>query len=269
MSPAKTPIQLFFEYATKGDTILNFVNDRATVEAYPSEFYIYESSTRILTIITDNVPQEHVEAIYGLIRDRFSVEGIIYKRANVKELDNYKNYKRENPYGNIIDFFEDKIPEEDVEALKMSLFMRSEKEKGKDIHKYKKAIRERFGERGTAIANLCNAGYFELEFMPFYNEVGFEEFDIFYELAVGKRARAIFVNSGMTFQAVYTAFLGMRTKCRKYEIKDFRIHAFGNGNVKLIKEVIVELSREEEGTFSFTFEESENPKGIKYDIIVL
>ena len=78
----------------------------------------------------------------------------------------------------------------------MSLFLRSELKRNRNVSGYKNDIREQFGERGANIANLCTAGYFENEFMPLY-ALSHEEFKEYYELAVKEKARALFVHAYM------------------------------------------------------------------------
>lgn len=268
MGQAKTPLQLFVEIAEKKDTTFYFINDIGSREIYPETFYLFESQTKVLTIITGNVPKEYEEEIFKIIRDRYNEIGIILKRSNVREISIYEDYKRNNPDRDVIDFFTDKIPPEDMAALRMSLFMRNQKGNGMEIHKYKKAIRERYGERGTSIANLCNEGYFENEFMSMFNNMSLEDFEYKYELFVGKRARALFINSGMTEGYIYTSFLNMIRKCQKFALQSFRIHAFGKYNVQSIKAVLEDVKNSKDAEFTEVHNETENPHGITYDIFI-
>ena len=267
MAKPKTDIQLILEYASKRDMQIIFLNDAETLGKYPGVTHIYNRKRKTLKILIGNLPIAYEEKIFQIIRDRFNAEGLILKRGQADELERYEKYKQKNKYGEIVAFFQDKIPATDLVALKMSFFMISEKEKGVEIHKYKKSIRERFGERGSIISNLCNAGYFEKEFMPLYDNQGKEEFEKQYELAVSRNARAIFVHSGMSFSYLYTAFLSMIGKCRKFSLPSFRVHAFGNQNVSLAKEVLIDLEANEPDQFTVHKNEKEHSY-ITCDIIL-
>lgn len=257
MSKAKTDIQLILDAASKKDVKIYFINDPESLDRHQAT-HIYNKKHKTLKIFVGNLPQKHEAKIFSIIRDRFNENGIIQKVGQEKDLQSYEDYKKKNKYEDLLSFFENKIPEQDLIALKVSLFMISEKDKGKEIHKYKKTIRERFGERGMTIANLCNAGYFESEFKPKYEDEGKAEFEKYYEICVGRNARAIFVHSGMTFRILYTAFLTMLRKCKELGVRDFRVHAFGNQNTNLTKDVLEQIQINEEGKFALKIDEREH-----------
>ncbi len=267
MSKAKTDIQLILDAASKKDVKIYFINDLVSLEENAAT-HIYNKRHKTLKIFVGNLPQKYEGRIFSIILDRFKVDGIIQKVGQEKDFQSYKDYKKKNKDKDLLSFFENKIPEQDLIALKVSLFMVSEKEKGKEIHKYKKAIRERFGERGMTIANLCNAGYFESEFKLKYEEKGKDEFEKYYEICVGRNARAVFVHSGMNYRILYSALLVMLRKCGELGRKEFRIHAFGNQNTNLTKEVLDDIEVKEEGRFTCKKDEREH-SCITCDIILI
>ena len=124
---------------------------------------------------------------------------------------------------------------------------------GSDINLFKQQIRERFGERGAYISNLCNSGYFENDFIEYY-ESNSGNFDRFYDLAVGREVIAIFVHAGMTYSTLRNIFENKLIQSRRFQLESFKIHGFGSWNVELINSVVDEYQNgiESDGKKEFT-----------------
>jgi len=268
MANPKTDLQLILDAASKKDVSIYFINDEISLGKHPDITHVYNKRHKTLKIFVGNLPKKYETSIFKIIRNRFEIDGIIQKVGQEKDYHSYLDYKNENNDAELISFFTSKIPEQDLIALKVSLFMINEKRKNKDIHKYKKAIRERFGERGMTISNLCYAGYFNDEFRPKYENEGKEAFEKYYEICVGRNARAIFVHSGMTYRILYTIFLTMLRKCSELGIVNFRVHAFGYQNTRVTKDVLDDMTINEEGRFTCNNDES-IPASITCDITII
>jgi len=234
--------------------------------------YSYFAQDKELTIFLVNLKSTTKEQLIPFLREKWEELGILLKSSQKETLESYITYKENHTDKDIIDFFTDKIPSTDLDALKMSLFLRSEKGMNRDISLFKQQIRERFGERGAYISNLCNSGYFENDFMIFY-ESSPGDFDKFYELSVGRELKAIFVHAGMTHATLRNIFEDKLIKTRRYQLNSFKIHGFGGWNVDLIKAVLEEYKNDTEGyakEFKIKIIEEETlPPSIIYDIILI
>lgn len=234
--------------------------------------YTYSSKDKILTIYLVNLKSTTKEQLMPFLKERWEDVGILLKASQTTTLELYITYKENHTDKDIIDFFTDKIPSTDLDALKMSLFLRSEKEMNRDISPFKQQIRERFGERGAYISNLCYSGYFENDFMNFYQSYP-GDFDRFYELSVGRELKAIFVHAGMTQGTLRNIFEDKLIRARRYQLSSFKIHGFGGWNVDLIKSLIEEYRNENDRIgkeFKITIiEEEELPPSVIYDVTLI
>lgn len=231
--------------------------------------YSYESKHRILKIAIINLKPEEEEVVLEIIRQLHNDGELIFKSSKEETLKSYTAYSEKNKDKKTLEFFENILSKDDYSALKMGLFIRKLMEEGKPIFTYKQDIRERFGERGANIANLCTAGYFEEEFIPFYNDYSEAEFKEYYELAVGKKARALFVHSMMSAEDLENEFSQMLNKVVKYHMKNFRVHGLGNKNVNAIKEFFNKKNMAAENLFWQKKYEKKDPVIIEYVVTVL
>ena len=208
--------------------------DDTSQEAQMGVSSSYSHEDKILRVVVSALSNDK-ELVLDLIRKIHGEGELIWKTTKTDTLSSYTKYSKHNEDKGLLQFFEGKLSKSDFEALKMALFIRSEMLKHHNIYEYKKDIRDKFGERGANIANLCSAGYFEQEFRPLYNAVLLEDFKEYYELAVGKKARALFIHSGMSEHEIAEEFSKMVDKALKYHMADFRVHALGIVNVTAIK----------------------------------
>lgn len=229
--------------------------------------FSYNSKDKILILVPNKLNEREPYLLSEVIQHIFDQDDLIIKRERLKVLENYKKYKvRNRSDDTILAFFMDKLSPDDYDALKMSLFLRNEQRQGRNVSEYKRDIRDRFGERGANIANLCTAGYFENEFMPLY-ELSHEEFKEFYNLAVEKKARALFVHSYMTIEELQVQFDEMVEKGFKYHMTDFRIHGIGEANVVKVKRFFEERRKDENERFTCARTLDKN-RAIEYNIIL-
>lgn len=253
------------EHASRRGVTILLDGDGSSPEAQLDTPYSFNEKDRILLIVLKNIKEDDKPVIFEIIRKVFDDGELILKDQTGQALESYQKYIEANPDKRTLEFFKDLLDKDDLNALKMALFLRSEQQKGENVAQYKQDIRERFGERGATIANLCTAGYFEDEFMPLHDEVSEEQFLEYYELAVSKKARALFVHANMTQHEIEQQFLDMVAKGIKYHMEDFRVHGMGAQNVKNIQEFFKNLQKEKDKRFVFRKKsEQKHPPAIEY-----
>lgn len=221
----------------KGITIiLDFQDDLILTKV--DSIFSYNEKSKILNILVSKLEDANKALLIKIIRKVHETDGLILKQSKDDELISYSNYISDSGEDKkILDFFINKLPNDDYFALKMSLFLRNQAKSEKNIFPYKMDIRDKFGDRGVNIANLCSAGYFE-EFISFYKAVSKETFDNYYEMVVGARARALFVNFTMNVAEIEKQINIMVEKAINYHMPDFRVHGKGKNNVSNINEFI-------------------------------
>lgn len=157
----------------------------------------------------------------------YSLLNQLYKYEISKESDN-----------KLLDFFKNVLSKEDLDALESSLFVRyifndkkmSPSQKRFEIRKLKRDISNRFSERGQFICNLCTPGYFEVFFIPLYNEAP-AEFKAKYENFISSYRFAFFISHTMTIDTTYTDLLHKIRTARKYGLKNLYVHGIGRRNL--------------------------------------
>lgn len=198
--------------------------------------YFFDKEKETLNLIPDKFPelQKELPKI---------TQGYIGENNKLLELKSYnlleKLYKYNELATNkgILSFFESIIPNEDYLALESSLFLRKQFLDGEPINELKKGIRNRLGDRGNNIANLCTAGYFEEFLIPLYNSSQ-EKFKKIYEDVIGKSILAIFVNRYTNPEEIPTQISRKLDLSKKYGIDFIHIHGISKTNIIKIKECI-------------------------------
>ena len=110
------------------------------------------------------------------------------------------------------------------------MYLRTVFRQRQDVTKLKNDIRDVFGTRGTNIANLCNAGYFEEFFIPLYNSTK-GQFRELYDSIVGKGALAVFIHQHMQDNEITSIIKTKIQLSKRYGLKWVHIHAIGRTNV--------------------------------------
>ncbi len=230
--------------------------------------YSFDDKTNILTVVVENLsPSEKISVHKSLVKAH-NDEHLFWKASKSELISKYKAYSSSNENAQILIFFKKILKPDDYNALKTSLYMESLAKQGMSIHSFKMGIRERFGLRGANISNLCSANYFEEVFMPLYNDTSQEEFYKYYELAVGEKAIALFVNSGMTVNKIKTEVGLMLEKAKKYRLKEFKIHGKGKINVNNINKFVKSIVPNKDGFIPVKLYEDDKLKVIEYNVVV-
>lgn len=217
------------------------------------------------------------EAVLKIFKELHENEEIFFPQKKEDDYQEYKKYSSHNQKDkNTLSYFEKVIPGQDLRALQVSMFLRVKALRGRNIYGDKNDIRLWFGKRGAHIANLCSAGYFENEFMQMHKTETTEDFNTYYELAVGQEARALFVHTQMSSKELYKEVNRIVSLNIKHGLDGFTIHGKGGNNIATIKKYVAffEKEQKEKGEETEIFrlvKILDNPKLeiIQYDVEIL
>ena len=202
--------------------------------------YIYDKEKGEIEIFYDHLNNEKKIKLQPIIKESFIEENKIFENKSLHLLKDLYEYQRSKDSDKVIlNFFQSKIPKEDLEALEASLYLRKKFKERKEVRGLKHDIITRFGDRGNNIANLCTAGYFENFFIPLYNSSQ-EGFKKIYDVVVGRGIMAVFVHSQMTKEEIIKNIKNKIEISKKYGLKFLHIHGIGETNMNTIKKFVEE-----------------------------
>lgn len=271
-NPQKSPVidAIAKHAATRGVTIFLDGNGVTLAFAEGKKFH-FDSEAKRLTIVPELLTADEEEAVLEIVRTYFNTHELVLDAEQEEIFESYQSYTEYNPYADLIQLFTGKIPVNDLNALKMSLFMKIQKERGENIEDYKEQIRNRFGSRGAYIANLCKAGYYETSFKSKCLLMRADKFSEYYELRVGNELAALFVHSGLTMASMKKSFAEKVSGCLLNGIGKFRVLGFGRKNVELIEQFILQTEDADWGADIEWVLKLQSPpphSGLEYDIII-
>lgn len=207
-----------------------------------------------LIVNPNNLKTKNKEKLSQIIKKYISEdEGYIIQESSQKLLEDFIAVDNKKSNQDIVDFFRNKIPVDDLEALRASLYLRDIKERDAStisVDKIKWDIYQKFGKRGRNIANLCTANYFEDLFKPLYKELelqpdfSIEKFRDKYEKLVNEVPFAVFANKVQTEAELKKEILTKMNRNKKYGIHSLNLHAIGRENVRKIENVLKVISDE-------------------------
>lgn len=202
--------------------------------------YQYDEDSGKLNVFLDNLSPEKKEKLISIIQESVDDGNKFLEEKSsslLKDLCSFQKNKGNDQ--KVLDFFENIIPRDDLEALESSLYLRRKFVEKKDIKQLKQDIRTRYGDRGNNIANLSSAGYFENFLMPLYNSSQ-QDFNKIYDVGVSKSAMAIFVHNQMNDEEIAKEIHNKLKISKKYGLKFLHIHGIGLRNIKTIKRCVDE-----------------------------
>jgi hypothetical protein len=164
---------------------------------------------------------------------------------SIKMIDNSPDVK------SLLNFFKDKIPQEDWNALRAAMFIRKRFEMGlssfDDTYARKGDVIKKYGTHGKNICNLCTSGYFETMLIPLHAEMkkmpdySADKFLKIFNLIIDEEAFAIFVPGNMSTDEVKTTVEDKIRRNLRYGVNYVSIHGIGKWNVEKIKEAITDI----------------------------
>ncbi|MBX7204292.1 MAG: hypothetical protein K1X81_02600 [Bacteroidia bacterium] len=262
-SPLDVDIDAIHRYLKKSGVTVIFDVDGETEATAVGSLYSWEPKDKILTI---SLPVAHTSqrkktAVFKIIRKIHNDGGLLWKKSKSEVLQTFGEYQKEDPDQETLEFFKPILPIDDFNALKLSMFLRYEDKKGNknNVQRFKNDIRNRFGDRGGNIANLCTAGYFDEELKSLYLRIPREEFKEYYEMVVGDKARALFIHHDMGVDEIDAEVEKMFLKATKYHMGDFKIHGKGADNVKTLREFIKSRTGKEKYKIHIKYEDPKLP----------
>ena len=189
--------------------------------------------------LSDKQKQAFIESIPEALKSKTEILDAEY----VDRVEDYKN--KQTIDLKIIEYFNDKIPTEDLYALKASVYIKKVSDEGGNIRSLKQDLRNRYGQRGINISNLYSAGYFESWIKPMYeNSPDQEVFMKTYSLVVEQSPFAIFVHADMPVVEIKRQVQEKINESRQYGIKICNVHGIGEDNVVKIVNSLNILKKE-------------------------
>lgn len=180
-----------------------------------------------------------------LIRDAVRKEGhLLLEETAQSTLQDFSNVTQKTIFKNTLEFFRGRIPPNDLEILRASLYIKDVHERGGSVRDLKWDIIQKYGVRGKNIANLCTAGYFESIIKPLYEEMSkqsdfiLDNFLSTYNKIIDHYTFAVFVSNRMTKDDIKKEIIGKIEDNKKYGVKNMNIHGLGQSNVNKIFEVL-------------------------------
>src|SRR5690606_10665564 len=114
----------------------------------------YKDNNRTLVVSTYGLEGDAKIAFLNLIRDIHESGHLLFKERKAEDVFEYDKYFHEDTNDKtVLAYYEKVIPDEDLKALEMSMYMRKKSKEGKNIFGNKNDIRQRFGDIGAYISN--------------------------------------------------------------------------------------------------------------------
>jgi hypothetical protein len=231
------------------DTILGWLNSHIDIKLPENVNIVLFSNNRveatrqqiIIDPRTDLTPEEQAELKMLVRKSLYS--GIPVMKADARRLlEDFQTVDKENQ--KLVSFFQGKIPPNDLEALRASLYMRHVYRQNEHVDTLKKSIAENYGSRGRVISNMTTANYFEDLFKPLYEDLSLDptftmpEWNTIYELLITQSPHALFVQSGEGYASLKDKVVQKMEANKRYGMRYFALHGIGIENSKKIKRIL-------------------------------
>ncbi|MEK7524871.1 MAG: hypothetical protein AAB548_00670 [Patescibacteria group bacterium] len=204
------------------------------------KFQVNIVNNNTIQINPDKYPPEQQKKLQGILKEHFEKGGLIIEDLSLSRLEQFNQVDGSSQTQATLEYFKGKIPAQDLEILRYSIYLKSVFESGQSVTEIKQQLNERFGDRGRNICNLYSAGYFGTQIRPLYdslfNQPNFspEKFTQIYELIVTESPYAFFVSRATSREAVLLEITRKMETSRKYGIRNINIHGIGKGNEETI-----------------------------------
>lgn len=216
-----------------------------------SQSVVKNDNRKFIQINIGKLNQEGVGVLRETLREFVSIEGIpLLEQKASTTIDDFRGVEQKPESQKLLEFFRDKLPPADLNALRASIYLKEVAGRGENISHLKRDIIQRYGHRGNNISNLYSSGYFDSQIKPLYEEMfvqpnfSSDNFNNAYEIIVTESPYAVFINSSMSSEEAKECVLQRMEVSRKYGIKQLNIHGLGHDNVTKIQLLLVELERD-------------------------
>ena len=213
------------------------------------ENHLHIDNSKHLTLnITqlDQSGKQHLKEILNELKEDGCT--LLEDKSN-KTLESIQIEEKTSATQKFLTFFKDKVSPQDLEIIRGALYIKSLFDKGEgSLELVKAGIRQKYGQRGNNIVNLCSAKYFENYFIPYYEHLEKTETDKqeilrkfagLFDILATELPFTVFVNHGMTVEEVVKQ-TGSRFE---YGAEYVNIHGIGEHNVSTIKDAIEEIRK--------------------------
>ena len=237
-----------FDFNIGDINLLNInIQNNSNNECKPVE-YLPESN--LLTLNSGKFTPEQSLKIAPLLNQAVADGVTLLERKSNETLRNIDISEQSDDVAAVLDFFREKIPRDDFDALRAAMYIRIQFREGvnsKTIYDLKGGVINRYGMRGLKICNLCSAGYFEnllkpvYEEMETYNDFSSEKFIEYYNTIIHEEAFAVFISREMSSYEVKNTIESQIKRNLNYGVKKVDIHGIGRNNSMKIRDAIEDI----------------------------
>jgi hypothetical protein len=212
---------------------------------------IYNIDNRTININVNNISAKDIpqvqEAIRQAVNDQSDVLLEDKAKLLVEDIGREENNKNNQ---DLITFFQGKLPQNDVDLLRASLYVKSVYDKDLPIGDLKNNVINKYGDRGRHFVNLCTAGYFSSIFKPLYlemekdKEFSKEAYLKIFNKLMDQSPFAIFVYNQITPDELEKSVREKIKVNKKYGINYLNIHGIGESNINKIEKLLIKIRQE-------------------------
>ena len=204
----------------------------------------YQEPTKLIVVNFERLSADQQDEIKSLIKPSINNENKLLLNEKAKEtLESVDLEEGSGDERGLLDFYKDKIPQDDYLALRAALHLRKRFRAGAsrdEIYLMRTQIIKSFPERGENISKLCSSGYFENWIKTVYNIMsvrpGFkkEDFVKTFHLFIDEGAFAVFVSEKMSPDDIKADIERERSIQVRYGVPDpsVLVHAIGRSNIE-------------------------------------
>lgn len=220
------------------DYTLKIISDVAIEKCFVN------SDDLLIIINIDKLSYKEKDTFSKLLKESFDEDEVYFveetKDDLIISLYSYDNKDDKK----LLEYFKNILSHSDWSALRDSLFLKDQfLRHGQNIGVLKNDIKNRYGERGNIISNLCTAGYFEQIMLPLCKK-SISEFWYYYGIAIDKGIVAEFVNKTMSLDTIEKEITHKLNSAKRYGLKCIHIHGIGKKNINKIKSFLENFTTE-------------------------
>lgn len=214
-----------------------------------TENHLHIDNSKHLTINTSQLDPTNKERLKIILNELKDDGYTLLEDKSSKTLQNILKEEQTDISKKFLEFFKDKVSAQDLEIIRGALYIKNLFDKGeRNLDVLKADIRQKYGQRGNNIVNLCTAKYFENYLLPYYDHLQKTEadkqemlrkFGAVFKILAEELPFTIFVYRNMTSAEVKKQ---IESKF-EYGAVFVNIHGIGIHNVSTIKEAIEEIRK--------------------------
>lgn len=235
--------------ALKAENLHVHINSAAPPTQPPS--IVIDKATGKIEVNLAGLDASQLAALRGIIKDSVISENqVVIEEHAEGRIEEMREVEAQPDNRALLNSLQPYLSSQDYLALRSALVLQAQFKAGQPVIKLKAELLNRFGTRGTNIANMCSAGYFEqvAQYVSQHQgDHGFsvERFRGNLERFITESAYAFFVKSTLSDIAVAETLSQMIYRNARYGQNTLVIHAFGSRNVARVGSIVDEQIRSE------------------------